>query len=57
VALVQALGAEIRGRGDKPFLHAAASNGNAIRLYGSLGFVVRREVTFQVVRPPGRVAS
>ena len=35
-----------------PFLHAAGDNVNAIRLYKSLGFTHRREVTFVATRPP-----
>jgi ribosomal protein S18 acetylase RimI-like enzyme len=39
-------------RGDVPFLHAAASNTNAIRLYESMGFTVRRTVWFRSMRVP-----
>lgn len=48
--LVRAVAAGIRARGDVPFLHAAASNVNAIRLYEALGFTVRRAVSFTSVR-------
>ncbi|MFJ9339287.1 GNAT family N-acetyltransferase [Streptomyces sp. NPDC101733] len=51
--LVRAVGAGIRERGDVPFLHAAASNVNAVRLYESMGFVLRREPAFIGVRAPG----
>jgi GNAT superfamily N-acetyltransferase len=51
--LVRAVGAGIKARGETPFLHAAATNTNAIRLYEQLGFVVRRRATFQAVRVPG----
>ena len=44
--LVAELMERIRGRGDIPMLHAAASNKNAIRLYEMLGFELRREVEF-----------
>jgi ribosomal protein S18 acetylase RimI-like enzyme len=44
--LVGTVGAGITGRGEAPFLHAAAGNTNAIRLYGTLGFTVRRTVWF-----------
>jgi ribosomal protein S18 acetylase RimI-like enzyme len=51
--LVRAVAAGIVARGDRPFLHAAASNTNAIRLYHSIGFTLRREPSFLVVRAPG----
>jgi ribosomal protein S18 acetylase RimI-like enzyme len=50
--LVLAVAAGVRDRGDTPFLHAAATNVNAIRLYASLGFRVRRPVMFGAVRTP-----
>jgi ribosomal protein S18 acetylase RimI-like enzyme len=49
--LTLAVAAGIRGRGDVPFLHAAASNTSAIRLYESLGFTLRRPAPFVVLRP------
>jgi ribosomal protein S18 acetylase RimI-like enzyme len=52
--LVLALAAGIRERGEIPFLHAAGDNTNAIRLYGTLGFRLRRAVTFLGPRVPGR---
>jgi predicted GNAT family acetyltransferase len=39
-------------RGGTPFLHVAEENDDAIRLYQRLGFVRRRLMTFQVLRPP-----
>ena len=48
--LVQGVGAVIRERGDVPFLHAAASNAAGIRLYEKLGFTLRREILFAVLR-------
>lgn len=51
--LVRAIGAGIKSRGETPFLHAAATNTNAIRLYEQLGFVLRRRAVFQAVRVPG----
>ncbi len=51
--LVHAVAHGIRQRGDTPFLHAAADNTNAIRLYESLGFRLRRSVVFQAARVPG----
>ena len=50
--LVRAVAAGIRDRGETPFLHAAEDNTTAIRLYLSLGFEVRRTVTFQLVQAP-----
>jgi ribosomal protein S18 acetylase RimI-like enzyme len=51
--LVRAVAAGIRARGEQPFLHAAATNTNAIRLYESIGFRLRRHITFRAVRVPG----
>lgn len=50
--LVRAVGAVIRGRGELPFLHAAATNTTAIRLYEHLGFTVSRELEFIGYRAP-----
>jgi ribosomal protein S18 acetylase RimI-like enzyme len=50
--LTRAVAAGIVARGETPFLHAAADNANAIRLYKSLGFVHRREVAFVAATPP-----
>jgi ribosomal protein S18 acetylase RimI-like enzyme len=50
--LVRAVGAVIRDRGERPFLHAAATNTNALRLYEHLGFVVSRELEFVGYRVP-----
>lgn len=52
-ALVRDLAAGILARGDRPFLHVAAANAGAIRLYERLGFGVRREVVFHGYRVPG----
>jgi ribosomal protein S18 acetylase RimI-like enzyme len=52
--LVTEAARRIRARGEEPFLHVAADNTSAIRLYEALGFEVRREVTFRGFRvPPG----
>ncbi|AWZ08874.1 MULTISPECIES: GNAT family N-acetyltransferase [unclassified Streptomyces] len=51
--LVRAVAAGIRERGDVPFLHTAASNADAIRLYESIGFAVRRRPSFTALRAPG----
>jgi ribosomal protein S18 acetylase RimI-like enzyme len=50
--LTLAIAHGIRERGETPFLHAAGNNTNAIRLYQSLGFRLRRGVTFAAVRTP-----
>jgi ribosomal protein S18 acetylase RimI-like enzyme len=51
--LVRALVHGIRARGETAFLHSAADNTTAIRLYGELGFRFRRDVTFAAARVPG----
>jgi ribosomal protein S18 acetylase RimI-like enzyme len=53
--LVWAVIAGIVDRGEIPFLHAAGSNVNAIRLYRSMGFTVRRSVVFMVMEAPRTV--
>ncbi|MFT4128282.1 MAG: GNAT family N-acetyltransferase, partial [Gordonia sp. (in: high G+C Gram-positive bacteria)] len=50
--LVRAVAAGIVARAETPFLHAAADNTTAIRLYEALGFVVHREVVFRLVEVP-----
>ena len=50
--LVRAVAFNIRERGDKALLHAAATNTNAIRLYEALGFELRRHTKFVLVRTP-----
>jgi ribosomal protein S18 acetylase RimI-like enzyme len=50
--LVADLAASIRKRGETPMLHAAADNTNAIRLYESLGFRVRRRIDGVLLRAP-----
>jgi ribosomal protein S18 acetylase RimI-like enzyme len=50
--LVRAVAHGIVARGDTPFLHAAAENVNAIRLYEALGFTLRREPVFLLVQAP-----
>jgi ribosomal protein S18 acetylase RimI-like enzyme len=51
--LVRAVALGIRGRGETPFLQATSTNTNAIRLYQSIGFALRRQVLFEAVRSPG----
>jgi predicted GNAT family acetyltransferase len=41
---------KIAARGETPFLHAYATNTNAIRLYESLGFTVRYQVAATMLR-------
>lgn len=48
--LIGAVVAGIRARGERPYLHAAASNAGAIRLYEKLGFAVRTPVMFGMYR-------
>lgn len=50
--VVRAVAQGIRDRGELPFLHAAAQNTTAIRLYENLGFTLRRTVDFATVRTP-----
>ncbi|MFE2516647.1 GNAT family N-acetyltransferase [Streptomyces mirabilis] len=50
--LILAVAYGIRERGETPFLHTAASNTNAIRLYESLGFKLRRSTRFMAARVP-----
>ncbi|PXW29101.1 UNVERIFIED_CONTAM: FR47-like protein [Williamsia faeni] len=51
--LVLAVAHGIYARGETPFLHAAATNTNAIELYKHLGFRLRTNITFTVVQSPG----
>ncbi|MEU6671025.1 GNAT family N-acetyltransferase [Streptomyces sp. NPDC046727] len=51
--LVRAVAAGIRDRGDTPFLHAAADNASAIRLYEAIGFTPRRRNRVMQLRSPG----
>ncbi|KAB1988857.1 GNAT family N-acetyltransferase [Streptomyces triticiradicis] len=53
--LILAVAHGIRERGETPFLHTAASNTGAIRLYESLGFRLRRTVRFMAARVPERL--
>ena len=47
--LMRIVAARILARGETAFLHAYAANTGAISLYESLGFVVRRSMTFTVL--------
>jgi ribosomal protein S18 acetylase RimI-like enzyme len=55
--LLRAVAAGIRSRGGTPFLHALASNTGAVRLYESMGFRLRRTITFSAVRVPDDAVS
>jgi ribosomal protein S18 acetylase RimI-like enzyme len=48
--LIRAVAAHIIPTGHTPFLHAAATNTNAIRLYKSLGFTLSNEMKVTVVQ-------
>ncbi|MGW7439674.1 GNAT family N-acetyltransferase [Streptomyces sp. NPDC054849] len=50
--LIRAVAASVRERGDIPFLHAAAENTDAVRLYESMGFTLRRRPFFLGLRTP-----
>jgi ribosomal protein S18 acetylase RimI-like enzyme len=50
--LVRHVAAGIADRGETPFLHAAAANTGAVRLYESMGFTIRRPVLFHFLRVP-----
>lgn len=50
--LTLAIAAGIRARGEVPFLHAVATNINAIRLYEQLGFQLRKSTMFKSARVP-----
>ncbi|MGW7384884.1 GNAT family N-acetyltransferase [Streptomyces sp. NPDC054794] len=55
--LILAVAHGIRERGESPFLHTGAGNANAIRLYESLGFRLRRTTVFLAARAPQRLAD
>jgi ribosomal protein S18 acetylase RimI-like enzyme len=50
--LVRAVAWGIRQRGETPLLHTAATNTNAIRLYESIGFSLRRVTDFTALTVP-----
>lgn len=50
-ALVSHVSGIIAAEGRVPFLHVKTENAGAIALYEKLGFAVRRQLTFTVVRP------
>ncbi len=55
--LVRAVAAGIVARGEVPFLHAAAVNDGAIRLYRTMGFTVRRHCRFVAAVAPDDIPS
>jgi ribosomal protein S18 acetylase RimI-like enzyme len=55
--LVRAVAAGISERGERPLLHAAATNVGAIRLYQSIGFTLRRHTVTLRVRWAGPPAA
>ncbi|MEU6065526.1 MULTISPECIES: GNAT family N-acetyltransferase [Streptomyces] len=55
--LILAVAHGIRERGESPFLHTGARNTNAIRLYESLGFRLRRRTAFLAARAPERLSD
>jgi ribosomal protein S18 acetylase RimI-like enzyme len=55
--LVLAVAAGIRDRGEVPFLHAAADNTTAIRLYEHLGFRLRARPDFVALTVPSDVPA
>lgn len=50
--LILAVAAGIKERGETPFIQAAGDNENAVRLYETLGFRLRRRMPFLGVRVP-----
>jgi predicted GNAT family acetyltransferase len=50
-ALVSHVSGLIAAEGRVPFLHVKTENAGAIALYEKLGFAVRKQLTFTVVRP------
>lgn len=50
--LVRGIVDQVRARGEKPFLHAAMHNENAIKLYDALGFTTRTIIDIIGARAP-----
>ena len=49
--LIGAVAAVIEGRGDRVYLHVRVENADAIRVYERTGFVTRRRVSIDILRP------
>jgi ribosomal protein S18 acetylase RimI-like enzyme len=47
-----AVAAGIRAEGQVPFLHVSETNENAIKLYEKLGFTIRTQGKFKVLKAP-----
>jgi ribosomal protein S18 acetylase RimI-like enzyme len=54
--LTHQIARRIADAGRTPFLHVAAGNHAAQRVYERLGFATRRMMTFRVLRPPAETA-
>ncbi|AGZ43172.1 GNAT family N-acetyltransferase [Actinoplanes friuliensis] len=55
--LIRAVTANVRERGDTPFLHAASVNTGAIRVYERLGFTLRMPIEFAAYQVPAEGVS
>jgi ribosomal protein S18 acetylase RimI-like enzyme len=53
--LIRAVVETIVSRNEVPFLHVSLENITALRLYESMGFTARREVSFLIVETPERL--
>ena len=56
-ALTHHVASGIQARGERAFLHVAATNHNARRVYERLGFTTRRMIDFVAARTPGEPAD
>lgn len=50
--MIRAVAHGIRERGELPFLHTSTTNTRAIRLYDTLGFVLRQQTRLTIVEAP-----
>ncbi|MER6205902.1 GNAT family N-acetyltransferase [Streptomyces sp. NPDC001642] len=51
-SLLTTIHSRITARGEQAFLHVAATNGGAVRLYESLGYEIRHELALTILRRP-----